>query len=366
MINNNQPSASYPMYMGPPISLSGSFSPFNNVPAPDLSAKDLFIETYKPKVEKDKTESSGKTAVPADSAAPAAGSEEDSIQSESDEEASEKAAKIKPDDQLVKITILHTNDIHGAEDKLPAMTETLQQLKKENPDAILVDSGDIAYSAKPTENDRYAPMVDYLNNNGYSLVVPGNHDFQDGKDGFLHQFISKLEPEVLCANVLEKETGHLLPGTRSRIIKEINGVKVAFIGVTTTKMATNDRPDVGSDLIVFGEAETLQREVAQAKSEGAQVFVAIMHKGFSDVKEVKGIAKKVPEIDLMVLGHDHANDRTSIRTGEFPHRTYIVEAGSYGNNVGSVNIYIDPESKQVVKAQMKAIPSTKYSVSSET
>jgi 2',3'-cyclic-nucleotide 2'-phosphodiesterase (5'-nucleotidase family) len=360
MINNNQPPLSYPMHMQIPTSLGSSFSAMDITPPADISAKDLFIETYKPKEQK--APAPQKPDVPANddeshSKPPPAGEEE---------EAEREPADIKPDDQLVKITILHTNDIHGQEDKLPAMTNTLSVLKKENPDSIIVDSGDIAYSAKAIEGDRYAPVVDYLNKNGYYAVVPGNHDFQDGKEGLMHQFISKLEPEVLCANVLEKETGHLLPGTRSRMIKEINGVKVAFIGVTTTKMATNDRPDTGSDLIVFGEAETLQREVAQAKAEGAQVFVAIMHKGFSDVKEVKGIARKVPEIDLMILGHDHALDRTSIRTGEYPHRTYIVEAGSYGNNVGSVNLYVDPESKQVVKAQMKSVPSAKYTVSSET
>jgi len=363
VINNNQPFLSYTVPTGPPAALSGSFSPINNIPPPDLSAKDLFIQTYKPKDENVKTD---KPPVPSYIDVSDADEEKADICNESDEESSNSGPEIKPDDQLVKITILHTNDIHGVEDKLPAMTETIKQLKKENPDALLVDSGDIAYSAKPTEQDRFAPIVDFVNNNGYFALVPGNHDFQDGKDGFLHQFISKLEPEVLCANVLDKETGHLLPGTRSRLIKDINGVKVAFIGVTTTKMSTSDRPDVGSDLIVFREAETLQREVAQARSEGAEVFIAIMHKGFTDVKEVKGIAKRVPEIDLMILGHDHINDRTSIRTGEYPHRTYIVEAGSYGNHVGSVNLYIDPESKQVVKAQMKSIPSTRYCVSSET
>ncbi len=357
------------MQMEFPIIQSMSFSPASMTPALDLSAKDLYIATQKEREDAEKADMSKKTKKLQETASndnkPKTGTDEESTGCVSDDDSSKDAPDIKPDDQLVKITILHTNDIHGMEDKLEGLTATLDTLKKENPDAMIVDSGDIAYSAKPTEYDRFEPMVNYLNKNGYYAIVPGNHDFQDGKEELLKNFISKLEPEVLCANVLERDTGLPLAGTRSRIIKDINGVKVAFIGITTTKMSSNDRPDVGSDLIAFGEAETLQREVAQAKREGAEVFVAIMHKGFADAKEVKGIAKKVPEIDLMILGHDHSLDKTSIRTGEFPHRTYIVEAGSYGNNVGSVSLYVDPESKQVVKGQMKIYPSQNYETSSE-
>jgi 2',3'-cyclic-nucleotide 2'-phosphodiesterase (5'-nucleotidase family) len=262
-------------------------------------------------------------------------------------------------DNLINITILHTNDIHGTSEKLPALSATLSVLKKESPDAVLVDAGDIGYSAKPTE-EPFRDMVSYLNDNGYLCVVPGNHDFQFGSERAVNDLFKKLNADVLAANILDKETGKPLELTKPFVVKEINGVKVGFLGITTTKMATNEHPEIGEDLIAFGETETLQRDVRLAKQQGAEVLIAIVHKGFNDVKEIKGIAKRVPELDVIVTAHDHKVERTSIRTGEFPHRTYIVEAGSYGNFVGSVNLMVDPKTKNVMSATMKSWPTEKF------
>jgi 2',3'-cyclic-nucleotide 2'-phosphodiesterase (5'-nucleotidase family) len=273
---------------------------------------------------------------------------------------SEPAYEPPSPEKLVPITILHTNDIHGTSEKLPALSSTLSVLKKESPDAVLVDAGDIGYSAKETEEDPFSEMVSYLNDNGYLCVVPGNHDFQWGKDPAVNGLFKKLKADVLTANILSKETGKPLEQTKPFVIKEVNGVKVGFLGITTTKMATNEHPDIGEDLIVFGETETLQRDVRLAKEQGAEVLIAIVHKGFNDVKEIKGIAKRVPELDVIITAHDHKVERTSIRTGPFPHRTYIVEAGSYGNYVGSVNLMVDPQTKHVMKGTMKSWPTEKF------
>jgi 2',3'-cyclic-nucleotide 2'-phosphodiesterase (5'-nucleotidase family) len=201
-----------------------------------------------------------------------------------------------------------------------------------------------------------------MNQNAYFAVVPGNHDFQWGLEAAEKQFFSKLEPTVLCANMLDKKTGYPLPNTKPHIIKEIDGVKVAFIGVTTTKIATREQPVNGEDLIALNEVGILEREIALSRGEGAEVFIALVHKGFTDMSEIKMLSRKLPELDLIVIGHDHAVERASYRTGEMPHRTYIVEAGCYAQNVGKVDIYVDPETKEVIASKMKTYPTKKYLV----
>lgn len=265
-------------------------------------------------------------------------------------------------ENAIRITILHTNDLHGTTERFPALSEAIQELKKENPETILVDSGDLAYSARATDESPFEPVIEYLNDNGYFAIVPGNHDFQWGKEEATKEFFSKLKSEVLCANILDKDTGMPLPGTKPHVIKEIQGVKVAFIGVTTTKMATNEHPDIGEDLIALNEVGILEREIALSRNEGAQVFIALVHKGATAMTDIRMLVKKLPELDVMVIGHDHEVGRSGFRTGTFPHRTYIVEAGCYGNFIGKVDVYIDPESKHVLKAQMKTIPTSKYDV----
>jgi hypothetical protein len=275
------------------------------------------------------------------------------------ENASEPPCEPTIPDKVITITVLHTNDIHGIADRLPALSATLSVLKKENPDAVMVDAGDIGYSAKPVD-EPFRNIVSYLNENGYLCVVPGNHDFQFSKERAVNDLFKKLDAEVLAANVLDRKTGKPLERTKPFIIKEINGVKVGFMGIATTKMFSGDYPEAGKDLIVFDEIETLQRDVALAREQGAEVLVAIAHKGLSDVKEIKGLARQVPELDLIIAAHDHKVERTSIRTGAFPHRTYIAEAGSYGNFVGSVSLMVDPETRSVVMAAMRSWPTEEF------
>ncbi len=203
----------------------------------------------------------------------------------------------------------------------------------------------------------------YLNTNNYFAIVPGNHDFQWGRDAAVNDFFKNLEPLVLCSNVLDRDTGRELEGTKPFVIKDVEGVKVAFFGITTTEMQTNKHPQIGSDLIAFGEVQSLQRDVALAKGQGAQVFIAIVHKGVKDVSEIKGIATQVPALDLIISAHDHDVQRMSIRTGPFPHKTYIVEAGCYGNYVGGVTLLYDKDKGAVVKGKMKSYPTEKYVIS---
>lgn len=268
-------------------------------------------------------------------------------------------SEMTTDGDLTKITVIHTNDIHGITDKIPMLTEVITDLRKADPKSIIVDSGDIAYSSKPVD-DPYSYMVDFLNYNGYTAIVPGNHDFQWGKDESISNFFKKLDADVLCANAMDKESEKPLESTKPYVIKDVNGVKVGIIGITTSKMTSPDHPDTGDDLILFDEKATLQADVAMAKEAGADIVIALMHKGITDVKELRGIAQLIPDLDLIVIGHDHKIQKTSFRTGEFPHRTYIVEAGSYGNYVGKVDLFIDNKTKKVIEAKMKTFPVEKY------
>lgn len=274
----------------------------------------------------------------------------------------EPAESVDVPENAIKMTILHTNDIHGAVDRLPALTGTINKLKKEDPQAVLVDSGDLAYSAKPpeSEGDQFNTIIDYLNGNNYMAIVPGNHDFQWGKEAASTEFFGKLKADVLCANIFDPDTGKLIPNTKPYVIKDIQGVKVAIVGVTTTKMQTNEHPEIGQDLIALDDIGVLQREIALARNEGAQVFIALIHKGITTLKDFKMLAQKLPDLDLMVIAHDHKVEKRSYRTGSYPHRTYIVESGQYGANVGKVDLFIDRETKKVLTAHMKTIPAATY------
>ncbi|MHC9541393.1 MAG: metallophosphoesterase [Vulcanimicrobiota bacterium] len=286
-----------------------------------------------------------------------------------------------PSANLIKIPIIHTNDLHGAQHSMEDLNNAVHQLKSANPDAVLVDSGDAGNTADHSDPDRFEKVVDFFNNNGYLAVAPGNHEFQWGKDVAIKEYFSRLKPKVLSSNLLDKDTNKPLPDTMPYIIEDIKGVKVGFVGITTTKMATPQHPDMGSDLVALSETETLLKEVKEMKQKGAQVVVGLVHKGINDIriegeklsdeevkaslKELHDLAVMVPDIDVIAAGHDHKTADLSFQTGPMPHRTYIVEAGSHGNEVGEIDLFVDPKKMAVIKADMHVYPTRNFSFSIE-
>ncbi len=282
---------------------------------------------------------------------------------------------------LIKIPIIHTNDLHGAVNSMPDLNNAIHQLKSANPDSVLIDSGDAGNTANHSEPEGFERIVDFFNNNGYLAVAPGNHEFQWGKDVAINEYFSKLKPKVVSANLLDKDTEKPLPDTVPYIIEDIKGVKVGFVGITTTKMSTPQHPDMGSDIDALPEAQTLMKEVKEMKKKGAQVIVGLVHKGINDIriegeklsdeevkaslKELHDLAVMVPDIDVIAAGHDHKTADLSFQTGPIPHRTYLVEAGSHGNEVGEIDLYVDPEKMAVVKADMHVWPTKNFSFSVE-
>lgn len=289
---------------------------------------------------------------------------------------------VRPDN-LIRIPIIHTNDLHGASRYLPYLNEAVQKLKSVNPDAVLVDSGDAGNTANHSDPARFERVVQYFNENGYLAVAPGNHEFQWGKDVAIKEYFNKLKAKVVSANLLDRDTGKPLAGTVPYIIEDIKGVKVGFVGITTREMATPQHPDMGKDLIALHEIDTLRSQINEMKKKGAQVLIGLVHKGVNDLREdgealrgddealmeddenmtlleIGELAVKVPDIDVIAAGHDHKQVGLAFETGPYPHKTYIVEAGSHGNEVGQIDLYVDPETKKVVDADMKIYNLKKY------
>ncbi|MGV8125322.1 MAG: bifunctional metallophosphatase/5'-nucleotidase [Candidatus Xenobiia bacterium LiM19] len=284
-------------------------------------------------------------------------------------------------DSLIKIPIIHTNDLHGASRYLPELDKAVQKLKSVNPDAVLIDSGDAGNTANHSDPARFEKVVDFFNDNGYTAVAPGNHEFQWGKDVAIKEYFNKLKAKVVSANLLDRDTDKPLAGTVPYLIEDIKGVKIGFVGITTTKMATPQHPDMGKDLIALSEIDTLRYEINEMKKKGAQVIIGLIHKGINDIREegealmeddedmtlleMQELALKVPDIDVIAAGHDHRQVGLAFDTGPYPHKTYIVEAGSHGNEVGEIDLYVDPGTRKVIDADMKIYNVEKFVYTAE-
>lgn len=111
-----------------------------------------------------------------------------------------------------KIIILHTNDVHcGIDDNIgyaglvSCKAQMEQVYGREN--VTLVDAGDaIQGGAIGTLSDGAFP-VDIMNQAGYDIAVPGNHEFDYGMDNFLRLAEERAEYTYVCSNFIDLKTG---------------------------------------------------------------------------------------------------------------------------------------------------------------
>ncbi|MDQ7824954.1 MAG: bifunctional UDP-sugar hydrolase/5'-nucleotidase [Candidatus Eremiobacteraeota bacterium] len=259
------------------------------------------------------------------------------------------------------ITILSTNDMHAQFKNMPEVSGLVHQLKKENPDAIVVDVGDIAYNPPYSDANHFSPMLEIMNQIGYHIVEPGNHEFQYGAPAMHDEYTSRINADVVCSNIRDKKTGDYLPGVKPYVIKDVEGVKVAFIGTVVPHMATSAHPDVGKDVDKREINDTVRELLPELKAQGAEVIVSLSHHGVGKKADLN-LAENVEGINVILTGHDHQFTGEPIVVSKFPTRTYIIEGMSHGKYVMETDITIDNKTREVIAVNMKPWPTSSATV----
>ena len=202
------------------------------------------------------------------------------------------------------LSILHTNDSHGHVDKLPQYATLIKQTREQAKNTIVLDGGDLFLRGE-FDGLSGEPEMKMFNEMAYDAWVIGNNDFNvPEKDhtphnpGVPEKLIKTAKAPTLCANVLDKKTGKLLEGVKPYVIKEVNGVKVGIIGVTSVK--PQDRGyEPGKTFL--DPVATLNKYVEELKGK-TDVNIVISHCGLSE--DVK-ISYEVAGISALLGADDH-------------------------------------------------------------
>jgi LPXTG-motif cell wall-anchored protein len=257
----------------------------------------------------------------------------------------------------VEITILHTNDTHGRvkSDSSVIGIDTISAIKKSIPNSILVDAGDTLHGLPFATMNKGADIVTLMKLAGYDVMTPGNHDFNYGYQRLLE--LANMASEgsngfpIISSNVMKGDKALL----NSNIIKEIDGVKVGFFGLSTPETAYKTNPNNVIGINFNDPIESAKKQVGELKAKGADVIIAIAHIGTDDSSEITSpmIAKAVEGIDIIVDGHSHSKYPTGL---EADNGTIIVSTGEYEANLGQVKIIVDKETKKLVNTVATLIP----------
>lgn len=256
----------------------------------------------------------------------------------------------------VTITIISTNDMHGKFDKMAKVSGVINDLREKYPGAIVVDGGDSSYNPPFSTKNGFEPTTKVLNAMGYDIIALGNHEFQNGKVATVEQFVNKVDAPVIAGNVHAEYVPGYLENVSPYVIKEVGGIKVAFVSMLEPKMHTKPNPHVGKDLVKEMPVDAMRRLMPELQ-EKADIIIGVNHEGLNDDKK---LASEIEGITAILASHDHAITDTPIEVGSYPNTTYIVESGSHCKLVGLSQITVDPDSKKVIDFKFKNYPVDTY------
>ncbi len=245
-------------------------------------------------------------------------------------------------EDLVRLTILHTNDFHGFDYHRLARQATiiksiraeLEKTAERHVGVLQLEAGDIF--ARGPYARIYFGKIEFavLNLLNYHAITLGNNEFKATADidaqNHLLARVSQAKPPVLCANVLNGQNGKYLPGVVPYTIKELNGLKVGIFGVTTLKIENYLQI---KGLKVEDPIVTAQK-IYPVLSAQADIVIALTHTGYS---QDKVLAKTIPGLTAIVGGDSHK----ALRRGSAINNIPIVQAGCNGKYLGRLDLYLE-------------------------
>ena len=224
------------------------------------------------------------------------------------------------------VMVLFTSDVHcGIESNFgyAGLAMVRDAYKNAGYHVLLVDNGDSIQGEPVGTMTTGEANIKLMNAVGYDIATMGNHEFDYGMERFFE--LSKMAnfPYVSC-NFNKGGELQFAP----YVIKEFDGVKIAFVGISTPKTLTSSTPkyfqdENGNFIYGFFEDETgeglynaVQKAVDDARAEGATFVVALAHLGNEDECRPFTYADVIANttgINALLDGHSHDTNHVEMR-----------------------------------------------------
>jgi 2',3'-cyclic-nucleotide 2'-phosphodiesterase/3'-nucleotidase len=304
------------------------------------------------------------------------------------------------------LVILGTTDMHGRVFPIDYYTNKydnvgiakvatlVKEARKNDPDLLLVDSGDtiqgtpLEYFHNKKNNAPPDPMMLAMNALHYDSMAVGNHEYNFGLK-VLEKARSEAKFPWLSANSYDKGTDH--PHYTPYIVKEVNGVRIGVLGLTTPGIPNWENLPNYEGLEFHETVSEAQKWVPILREkENVDVVVITMHMGIEEdlrtgtpnpaqvpnENAAIAIARQVPWVDVILMGHTHRDvPSLTVNTnylvkegfGSLQHVEYydqgvlLTQANRWASHVARVDLYLDKDEAgrwHVVAKSARTIPVT--------
>ena len=256
------------------------------------------------------------------------------------------------------IVVLYTNDVHCTDDNgiaYAAIAGYKAQMESDYgaDNVTLVDNGDAIQGGILGSMSKGSWIVDIMNQVGYDLAIPGNHEFDFGMDTFLDIVNNQAEYTYVSCNFVDVDGNAVLePYT----MVTYGDVDVAYVGISTPETLTKSAPayfqdDAGNYIYGFcqddsGQAlyDQVQDTVDAAREAGADYVVALAHLG-EDAQSSPWMSTEViantTGIDVVLDGHSHTTEPSKTVANADGEDVLLSQTGTKAASVGKLVIAPD-------------------------
>jgi 5'-nucleotidase len=299
---------------------------------------------------------------------------------------------------VVKLRLLGVNDLHGhlepPRDGIggAAWLDAHLDAATLPGRTIRVHAGDMV-GASPLISSWFhdEPAVEATNQLAFDVGTVGNHEFDEGGDELLRllrggqrtnagalkrdaagRLVNTSSPDYagaaypyIAANTIDRDGEPLLPPYE---IVERAGVRVGFIGVTTTSTPHFLLPRHAARFRFTDISDAVDRWVPEIQRQGVEAIVVLAHSGASsELGERESAAGEIIDetaqmssaVDVVIAGHSHSQLNLRVPNADGDGDKLVVEALSYGVAYDRVDIAVDRASGDVVE-KAAAVPSTRH------
>ena len=264
---------------------------------------------------------------------------------------------------LKKLTLLHSNDLHG--DFLAETVDTVliggvsmlsgyvNKVRNEEQNVIYAIAGDMFRGSLIDSEFKGISTIEIMNLLSPDVVTVVNHEVDYGLTHLL--FLEKCANyPVINANMYVKiNESHLF---RPHIVLEAGGLRVLFIGIITEDVlaATSAEDLIGTFIDVKEAADEVRKVTDAYRKSDIDMTVLLTHIGFEEDKKLAAELGEDSDVDIIIGGHSHTYIKEPCVVAGIP----IVQAAVGTDQIGRFDIVFDARSGLIDSYTWKLIPIT--------
>jgi len=263
--------------------------------------------------------------------------------------------------QLVRLTVMHTNDMHCHIDPFPnsnaeysgrggmvRLASLIAKSRAENPNMILLDAGDMFQGTPYFNFFKGDLMLKLMSKMGYDGGTIGNHEFDNGLEGIVSALKYAKFP-IVSSNYDFSDT--ILSGlVMNHHILHKSGIKIGIYALGIELDGLVDKSNYGNTRYLDPLAVTLKMEQMLKKDHHCDLVICLSHLGFSyqhNKISDSTLAPQTQYTDLIIGGHTHTFLDTPLELKNKDQKLILInQAGWAALAAGKIEFIFDRTGKK--------------------